>query len=45
MNINYFNYFLMCWMWGTISEAQLTTAVKRGYITEEQKQAIIASTM
>lgn len=41
--MNYFNYFLTCWMWGTVSESQLTQAVAKGWITEEQRQAIIAT--
>lgn len=41
--VNYFNYFLMCWMWGTVSEGQLSQAVTRNFITEEQRQAIIAT--
>lgn len=41
--MNYFNYFLMCWMWGTVSESQLVQAVAKKFITEEQRQAIVAT--
>lgn len=41
--MNYFNYFLMCWTWGTVTEAQLSQAVVKGFITEDQRQAIIAT--
>lgn len=41
--MNYFNYFLMCWMWGTVTEAQLSQAVTKGWITDDQRQAIIAT--
>lgn len=38
-----FNYFLMCWVCGTVTEQQLETAVVKGYITEEEKQNILAT--
>ncbi|OPX87009.1 MAG: hypothetical protein A4E53_02664 [Pelotomaculum sp. PtaB.Bin104] len=38
-----FNYFLMCWINGTVTEAQLTTAVSKGYLTEEEKTSILAT--
>lgn len=38
-----FNYFLMCWINGTVTEAQLETAVSKGYITEQEKQDIMAT--
>lgn len=41
--MNYFNYFLMCWMWGTVSETQLQQAVTKGYLDEAQRQAIVAT--
>jgi len=38
-----FNYFLMCWVSGTVNEEQLTNAVAKGYITEQEKQDIMAT--
>ncbi|QQE75734.1 XkdX family protein [Brevibacillus composti] len=38
-----FNYFLMCWINGTVTEQQLETAVAKGYITQEEKENILAT--
>lgn len=38
-----FNYFLMCWINDTVTEAQLTAAVSKGYLTGQEKQDIMAT--
>lgn len=38
-----FNYFLMCWINSTVTEAQLTTAVSKGYLTDQERQDIVAT--
>lgn len=38
-----FNYFLMCWVNGTVTDAQLQTAVDKGYITADEKLTIEAT--
>jgi hypothetical protein len=38
-----FNYFLMCWINGTVTDSQLQTAVDKGYITATEKQDIEAT--
>ncbi|WP_156110379.1 XkdX family protein [Brevibacillus thermoruber] len=38
-----YSYCLMRWESGAWGEAELTTAVSKGYITEEEKQQIMAS--
>lgn len=36
-------YFLSCWLNYTVTEQQLESAVAKGYITEEEKNEIIAT--
>lgn len=38
-----YGYFLMCWRNGTVTESQLQTAVSKGYITQSEYEAIIAT--
>jgi hypothetical protein len=38
-----FNYFLMCWICGTVTEEQLTNAVGKRYITDLEKENIMAT--
>ncbi|SFI89519.1 XkdX family protein [Brevibacillus centrosporus] len=38
-----YSYCAMRWNAGVWTEAELTTAVAKGYITEEEKQEIMAS--
>jgi hypothetical protein len=42
MRSRLFNYFLMCWGCGTVTEQQLETAVTKGYITQNEKKDIVA---
>jgi hypothetical protein len=38
-----YNYFLMSWRYGRITQEQLQTAVQKGYITQEEYEQIIAT--
>ncbi|MDC0761708.1 hypothetical protein POF51_13460 [Brevibacillus sp. AG] len=38
-----FNYFLMCWVCKSVDEENLSNAVAKDYITEEEKQNIMAT--
>lgn len=42
-NSRLYNYFLTGWVNGTVNEENLTNAVAKGYITEEEKQTILAT--
>ncbi|MBS7531380.1 XkdX family protein [Hazenella sp. IB182353] len=37
-----YDYFAMCWRYGTVTETQLQNAVVKGYISQEEYEAIIA---
>lgn len=41
MAFNWYNWCLMCWENGTITETQLQNAVLQGKITQEQKDHIV----
>lgn len=36
-------HFIECWKHNTITEGQLQAAVNKGYLTEQEKQDIIAT--
>lgn len=38
-----YNYFLTCWINGTVTEEQLQTAVSKGYITQKEYETIIST--
>lgn len=38
-----YNYFLYCWINGTITEEQLQQAVAKGYITQDEYYQIIST--
>lgn len=38
-----YNYFLMSWRYGRITQYQLQQAVEKGYITQEEYEQIIST--
>lgn len=38
-----YNYFLSCWINGTVTELQLQNAVTKGYITQDEYNTIVAT--
>lgn len=38
-----YNYFLYCWINGTVTEEQLQRAVQLGYITQDEYNQIIST--
>ncbi|WDU84191.1 XkdX family protein [Caloramator sp. Dgby_cultured_2] len=38
-----YNFFLQCWLNGTVDETRLQNAVAKGYITQEEYEQIIAT--
>lgn len=38
-----YDYFLSRWVYGTILESQLATAVTKNYITQEEKDVIVST--
>jgi hypothetical protein len=43
MSSRLYAYFHACWRNGTISQEQLQTATRKGYLTQEEYESIIRS--